>query len=112
MDRRTIEFTSETTDEVASEQIELQLSDFVIVAVPTMANRIQYFAGQISEVCDNKVYKVNFLKKQRSNFIFPEREDFSYVSRNEIVQKLSEPVVNRRKQFVFEEIDTLSVVIR
>lgn len=104
------EVTNESTFETADET-ELQLFDFVIVAVTTMANRIQYFAGQISEICDNE-FRVNFLKRQGGNkFRFPEKEDVSYVSRNEIIRKLSEPTVNRRKQFIFEEIATLNVVV-
>ena len=67
--------------------------------------KYSFFVGQIielsSEISEEK-YLVKFLKYSFGKFFWPENEDISYIMANDIVQKLGNPIVDRRQNLIFD----------
>lgn len=92
-----------------------KLSDYVIVAVPTVSGLAKYFIGQVCEV-QNEELKINFLKKTKSKFEhdkyhFTDINDTSIVTKTEIMKVLEKPVQHRRGQLEFKDAKNFSFKI-
>lgn len=68
----------------------IRSNDYVLVKYPTK-KRTLHFVG-IVESCNKDDYVVNFLRKYKSGFRFPDLQDVSNVSREDIVSKIPNPV--------------------
>ncbi|KAI4455691.1 hat family dimerization domaincontaining protein-related [Holotrichia oblita] len=68
----------------------IHCNDYLLVKFPTNKRTLHYI-GRV-ESCNNNVsYVLNFLRKYRSGFRFPDLQDISTVSREDIVSKILNP---------------------
>lgn len=70
----------------------ISCEDYLLVRFATKTRSL-YYLGKVEEVCENEEYVVKFLRKTNHGFCFPQKEDISTVSRQDIVRKLPKPRV-------------------
>ncbi|KAK4884054.1 hypothetical protein RN001_000325 [Aquatica leii] len=69
----------------------INCNDYLLVKFPTNKRALHYI-GRMESCNNDGSYTVNFLRKYKSGFRFPDLQDISTVSREDIVSKIPNPV--------------------
>ena len=81
--------------------------DFLLVGLSTGRSR-KLFLGQVLALDDTNrgELQISFLRAadtEKQVFVFPQREDTSWIFRSEVMRKLPVPNVNNRGHYKFQE---------
>lgn len=69
----------------------LQEGDFVLVQFDQKPKNV-FYVGKVVKVVDQNDFDIKFMRKQMSKFVFPKVNDFSKISRVDIISKLPAPI--------------------
>ncbi|KAK4873758.1 hypothetical protein RN001_013118 [Aquatica leii] len=69
----------------------INCNDYLLVKFPTNKRALHYI-GRVESCNNDGSYTVNFLRKYKNGFHFPDLQDISTVSREDIVSKIPNPV--------------------
>ncbi|KAF5272239.1 hypothetical protein FQA39_LY01321 [Lamprigera yunnana] len=84
-----IELENGSMDRILDDEI-IECGDYLLVRFLTK-KRTLYYTGLVEKIYDNGDFSVNFLRRYKSGFHFPNVKDVSKISRNQINKKLPRP---------------------
>lgn len=88
--------SDETVQEInwAHDSVKIEINNFVLVKFCTKKS-ILYYVGRVCGSEYDNGFDISFMRKKGScsTFFFPEQEDISYIEKQDIVLKLSPPVL-------------------
>lgn len=88
---------------------DIKVGDFILIKLEALGNLQKLYIGQILKIDDDKNFEVQFLRKtQKNTFIYPQIEDISYIHDDQILKLLTQPIMNRREEFLFEKTEMIN----
>uniref|UniRef100_A0A6P7GCH1 Uncharacterized protein LOC114340520 n=1 Tax=Diabrotica virgifera virgifera TaxID=50390 RepID=A0A6P7GCH1_DIAVI len=96
-----------TLDELRTPKIKYSISPKVnnFIVVLSSKKQSKYFIGLVLNIDRDYNYTVKFLKKiHEYKFVFPEKDDVSPISLDEVVCVLASPDLNKREQYIFNSL--------
>jgi len=94
-------------DSVAQKQDKFQSGEWVVVAYPGKKKNTLNYIGKIEKVLNKESQvEVRFVRKQSGGtmFKFPDIEDIDTIPYSCIVERLSQPEMNNREQYIFKKL--------
>nr|XP_042913221.1 uncharacterized protein LOC122273218 [Parasteatoda tepidariorum] len=91
--------------EISISKITTQISpNSYIVVKFAIKKSFKYFIALVLSCDSTDEYTVKFMKKCTANkFVFPAADDIAEVNADDIVDALSQPIMNKREQYIFKD---------
>lgn len=94
--------SEEEEDDEEEEDLTVKPNDYIIIRF-TQKKTERHYVGLVTEYEDDEL-TVKFMRKTGlDKFVFPEVDDVATIDRRQVVKILSQPVVNHRHVYIFNE---------